>query len=114
MDEVELIASEEVVGGVGGGGGGGGLVGTNRPSPPEILPVDYGNCSVRQAGLPVLHRQRQMHRQECLCHKVQAARRTGAAAVLEESGLFLREDREELPVIDPPLQGRGDHDFDFA
>ena len=45
---------------------------------------------------------------------VQAARRAGAAAVLEESGLFLREDREELPVIDPPLQGRGDHDFDFA
>jgi hypothetical protein len=45
---------------------------------------------------------------------VQAARLTGAATVLEESGLFLREDREELPVIDPPLQGRGDHDFDFA
>jgi hypothetical protein len=45
---------------------------------------------------------------------VQAARLTGAATVLEESGLFLREDREELPVIDPPLQARGDHDFDFA
>jgi len=50
----------------------------------------------------------------CGTKPVQAARLTGAATLLEESGLFLREDREELPVIDPPLQGPGDHDFDFA
>jgi hypothetical protein len=34
--------------------------------------------------------------------------------VLDESGLFLREEREELPVIDSAPQGRGDQDFGFA